>query len=221
MNQPRARSRTRVKICGITDEADAVAAAEAGADAVGFVFHPKSRRFIEPEDAFEIIALLPPMVSSVGLFVDCDIDRFSDIEEACPTTIAQLHGSEPDDVVEACGPGVIKAIRFDPATIAKQLEKYQKFDEVDAILIDGSTGGEGTSFDWNQFVEIRRAMVIDITKPIILAGGLTPENVGAAIRAVQPYAVDVSSGVEVSPGEKCPDKMQAFCRAVRRADAEA
>lgn len=204
-------SRTRIKICGITDEDALFAACDAGADAVGFVFHPKSRRFIEPEAAFELISFLPPFVSSVGLFVDASVERFTDIEELCPTDRTQLHGNESADVVRRCGPGVIKAVRFDPATIQAELERWSAIDEVDAILVDGSAGGEGLSLDWAGLAKVKNAC----TKPLILAGGLTPENVAQAIALVRPYAVDVSSGVESEPGVKDRGLIEAFCAAVR------
>ncbi len=207
--------RTRIKICGITDEDGVISACDAGADAVGFVFHPKSRRFIEPEEAFELVAYLPPFVSSVGLYVDASVERFSDIEEICPTDRVQLHGDESDDVVQRCGPGVIKAVRFDQATIARELQRWDALDEVDAVLVDGSAGGEGKSFDWTLLSEHTHLC----TKPLILAGGLTPENVGEAIRIIRPYGVDVSSGVESEPGVKSAELIEAFCKAVRRADA--
>ncbi len=206
--------RTRIKICGITDEESLFAAADAGADAVGFVFHPKSRRYIDPADAFDLISFLPPFVSSVGLYVDAKVDVFSDIEEICPTDRVQLHGDESEDTVRRCGPSVIKAIRFDPATIERDLTKWSKLEEVDAILVDGSSGGAGTTFDWSALAKVKSAS----TKPLIIAGGLTHENIAEAIRAVRPYAVDVSSGVESEPGVKSAELMQKFCNAVRQAD---
>lgn len=206
--------RTRIKICGITDEESLFAAADAGADAVGFVFHPKSRRYIDPADAFDLISFLPPFVSSVGLYVDAKVDVFSDIEEICPTDRVQLHGDESEDTVRRCGPSVIKAIRFDAATIERDLTKWSKLEEVDAILVDGSSGGAGTTFDWSALAKVKSAA----TKPLIIAGGLTHENVAEAIRAVRPYAVDVSSGVESEPGVKSADLIQKFCSAVRQAD---
>lgn len=207
-------ARTRIKICGITDEAGLFAASEAGADAVGFVFHPQSRRFIDPEEAFELIAILPPLVSSVGLFVNADVDTFSTIEEDCPTTFSQLHGTEREDVVKQCGPGVIKAVKFDAATIERELERWQRVEEVDAILVDGSEGGAGQAFDWNALAKVKGKT----SKPLIIAGGLTAENVGEAIRAVRPFAVDVSSGVESEPGVKDREMIKRFCDAVRQAD---
>ncbi len=209
-------ARTRIKICGVRDEESAFAAADAGADAIGLVFYPQSPRYIEPDEAWQLVGMLPPFVSSVGLFVNADIDRFMMIEEECPTDMSQLHGHEPEDLVKQCGPNVIKAVRFDPTTIADDLERWDRIDEVDAILVDGSAGGQGTSFDWTKLAAARERL----SKPLILAGGLNPENVGEAIRVVRPFAVDVSSGVESSPGVKDLDMIEAFCRAVRRADAE-
>lgn len=208
-------ARTRIKICGIRDEASLTAAAQAGADAVGFVFVESSPRYIRPADAWKLAGLLPPMVATVGLFQNPGVDDFAEVEEVCPTTLTQLHGEERDQIVEMIGPDLIKAIRFDPETIADRLKHYDGFPEVSAILIDGSAGGEGTAFDWTRLAPHLEG----IAKPIVLAGGLTPENVGEAIRAVRPFAVDVSSGVERERGIKDPDLIRAFCRAVVRADA--
>lgn len=205
---------TRIKICGIRDEEALFAAADAGADAVGFVFAPKSVRYIEPDEAWELVGMLPPFVASVGLFVNADLDTFTEIEESCPTSLTQLHGDEPEDLVRQCGPGVIKAVRFDPATIARELQRWDHIDEIDAILVDGSAGGQGTSFDWAALAKVKDTT----SKPIILAGGLTPDNVGEAIRTVRPYGVDVSSGVESAPGAKDRTLIERFCDAVRRAD---
>lgn len=206
--------RTRIKICGLRDADALEAAVAAGADAVGFVLIEGSPRFIEPEHAAELMCALPPMVTAVGVVQDLSVDAFCDLEQRFPAPIMQLHGSENTKTVAACGPGVIKGIRFSPDTIRADIERWNAVDEVDAILIDGSAGGEGTAFDWNAltpFVEM-------IEKPVFLAGGLTPENVGVAIAILNPYAVDVSSGVERSPGVKDPAKIEAFCHAVRRAD---
>ncbi len=208
--------RTRIKICGIRDEESAFAAADAGADAIGLVFYPRSPRYIEPEEAWQLVGMLPPFVSSVGLFVNADLERFMNIEEQCPTDLSQLHGQESEELVRQCGPNVIKAIRFDPAVIEAELARWDRIDEVDAVLVDGSAGGQGTAFDWPALAAARERL----HKPLILAGGLTPDNVGEAIRIVRPFAVDVSSGVESSPGVKEPELIEAFCRAVRRADAE-
>ncbi len=207
--------RTRIKICGITTEDALRAAADAGADAVGFVFHPKSPRHIDPDRAWTLAASAPPFITTVGLTVDLSLDDFATIESRCPTGLSQLHGSEPDDVVRELGPDIIKAIQYDPATIRDRLAHYDAIDEVSAVLVDGSPGGEGTSFDWIGLAEAAN----EIATPVMLAGGLTPENVGEAIRTVRPYAVDVSSGVESERGVKSADLIRAFCDAVRAADA--
>jgi phosphoribosylanthranilate isomerase len=206
--------RTRIKICGVRDAETAMAAVEAGADALGFVFVRSSPRFIEPEAAYELMAGLPPLVSTVGLFMNMSVERFSDIEEICPTNYSQLHGNEDEETVRACGPGVIKAVRFEAGTIAAELERWDAVDEVDAILVDGSAGGEGITLDWE---ELGRH-VPGLSKPVFLAGGLTAENVEEAIAAVRPWAVDVSSGVEKERGVKDVGLVEAFCEAVRRAD---
>lgn len=206
--------RTRIKICGITSEEAGAAAVEAGADALGFVFVRDTPRFVEPARAFEIMGSLPPLVGTVGVFRDASLDEFIEIEQACPTDWSQLHGNESENLVQDCGPRVIRGIRFHAETIARDLARWGAIEEVDAILVDGSSGGEGAAFDWAALVEPMRR----ITKPVILAGGLTPENVGEAIRACRPYGVDVSSGVESAPGVKDPARVRAFCRAVREAD---
>lgn len=202
--------RTRIKICGITTQEAAAEAAQAGADAIGFIFVRSSPRQIEPQRAWEIAASLPPMVSTVGVFMNASLDAFCEIEEQCPTTLSQLHGNEAVEVVRKCGPGVIKGIRFDEATIAADLARWDGVEEVEAILVDGSSGGEGTALPWARLAEAANG----IGTPIILAGGLDPDNVAEAIGVVQPYAVDVSSGVESERGVKDLGKIRAFCQAV-------
>lgn len=212
--------RTRVKICGVRSPDDALAAVDAGADAVGLVFHKSSPRAIDPADAWAILSSLPPLVSSVGLFVDATLDEFCEVEEICPTDYSQLHGDEGVELVRQCGPRVIKAVRFDPATIREQLALWDDVEEVDAVLIDGSSGGKGVAFDWGALAQaVGGPGAPNVEKPIIIAGGLTPENVGAAIRAVRPFGVDVSSGVEADRGVKDYARIRAFCAAVRQADA--
>lgn len=206
--------RTRIKVCGITSHEAADAAAEAGADAIGLVFVKDSPRWIEPAFADEIAAQLPAFVSTVGVYRDEPLRTFLEIVEDCPTRWVQLHGNEDEQLARNCG-CVIKGIRFEAETIEAELLRWSGVDEVDAILVDGSSGGEGVAFEWARLAE-PLAMA---EKPVILAGGLTPDNVGEAIRACRPFAVDVSSGVEASPGVKDPAKIRAFCRAVREADA--
>jgi phosphoribosylanthranilate isomerase len=207
--------RTRIKICGITDEEALAAAVESGADAVGFVFVKDSPRYIEPADADALISLLPPWVSAVGVFKDPDVDEFCDIEEACPfLAMNQLHGDEDVRTVKSCGPDVLKAVVFDPATFASELDRWAVVDEVAAILVDGARAGSGEQIDWNALAPL----IESAPRPVMLAGGLNPVNVGQAISIVRPYAVDVSSGVERERGVKDSELIEAFCRAVRRAD---
>jgi phosphoribosylanthranilate isomerase len=202
--------RTRIKICGIRDAEAAAASIEAGADSLGFVFVPSSSRYIKPEGAWEIVNALPPMVTSVGVFVNASVDTFCDIEEQCPTNYAQLAGSEPERVVRDCGPGVIKTVRYVSETFAEELARWEAVDEVDAILIDAPA-----EFDWAALKD----PLEEIEKPVILAGGLTAENVGEAVRALRPYGVNVSDGVERERGVKDAELIEAFCAAVRDADA--
>jgi len=211
------RVRTRVKVCGIRDRASAMVAAEAGADAVGFIFVEKTPRSIEPEEAAQIMFALPPMVSSVGVVRDLSVNEFCDLEQRCPCELMQLHGGEDEKTVSACGPGVVKAFKFDAGTIEADLRRWCRLPDVGAVLVDGSSGGAGESFDWARLAEAVAA--VPSPKPVIVAGGLTPDNVGEAIRAVRPWAVDVSSGVESSPGVKDHGAVRAFCEAVRAADA--
>lgn len=205
---------TRIKICGIRTEEALFAAADAGADAVGFMFVKTSPRYLPPEEAYGLMTLLPPFVSAVGVYADPSLDEFADTEEACPAQFTQLHGHESEKLVKACGPDVIKAVKFDAETIGRELDRWGACEDVAAILVDGSAGGLGEAFEWS-----RLAPLVDAcAKPIILAGGLTPANVGQAIRLARPYGVDVSSGVERVRGEKDPALIEAFCDAVRDAD---
>lgn len=208
-------ARTRIKICGVTDVATAHVAAEAGADAIGLVFVEQSPRFIEPDDAATVMSSLPPFVDSVSLFQNPTLEQFMECEQACPTTYTQFHGTEPVKLVQQCGPLLFKAVQFEADSIARELERWDRVEEVDAILVDGSPGGEGTAFDWAALA----SATVAIKTPLILAGGLTPDNVVEAIHTVRPFAVDVSSGVESSRGVKDHDLIRAFCDRVREADA--
>jgi len=208
-------SRTRIKVCGITSLEGANAAVEAGADAVGFIFVKDTPRYLDPEQASAIMFTLPPFVSAVGVVQDLDVDQFCALEYSCPAHTMQLHGKEPVDVVQACGPGVIKAFKYEDATIQSQLTRWAKVEELDAVLIDGSAGGTGESFEWAKLVP----HIQDFPKKIIIAGGIDASNVGEVIKTLRPYAVDVSTGVEDAPGVKSPAKIAEFCAAVRAADA--
>jgi phosphoribosylanthranilate isomerase len=195
----------RIKICGITNKEDALAAAHLGADALGFVFAPSPRK-ISAESAREIIKDLPPFVQTVGVFVDEDPERVSSMAARCGLDILQLHGSESVDYCSSFDRRVIKAVRLQSRDELKNLSKYVNV--VDALLLDtyvpNKLGGTGITFDWKLAVEARRY------GRIVLAGGLNPENVAAAISMVKPYAVDASSGLEKRPGVKDHKKMAQF-----------
>ena len=204
----------RVKICGITNLADALAALAAGADALGFVFVPGTPRFVTAETASTIIEGLPPFICTVGLFVDA-IPEFVDSHLSISRVqAAQLHGDEIPQVAAALRDRVrvIKAFRVrGPETIAL-LDAFRE--SADAYLLDafvpGAHGGTGARFDWDLAIRARSA-----ARPLVLAGGLKPENVAEAVARVRPAAVDVSSGVESSPGRKDPAKTRDFIQAAK------
>ncbi|MBI3997714.1 MAG: phosphoribosylanthranilate isomerase [Armatimonadetes bacterium] len=205
----------RVKICGIQDEAAAVAAADAGASAIGLIFAP-SRRQVSTALARRIAGALPPFVSRVGVVVNAPLDRMRAWIDGVRLDAVQLHGDETPEycaAVRALGVTVIKAVQVAGPLDVAALRALP----VAAILLDthraGVRGGTGQTFDWTLAAPVARVL------PVILSGGLTPENVAAGIRAVRPYGVDVSSGVETE-GRKDPDKIRAFIAAVRAVDAE-
>ncbi|GAB4489714.1 MAG: phosphoribosylanthranilate isomerase [Thermodesulfovibrionales bacterium] len=195
----------RIKICGITNIEDALAAVEFGADALGFVFFRESPRYIEPAEAAAIIRKLPPFIQTVGVFVDEPPDVVAGISAETGISVPQLHGSEPP---EACSrlQRAVKAIRVKSLESLEPLVRYQG--AVSAFLLDtyspDELGGSGRVFNWDIAVEAKRF------GRIILAGGLTPDNVVSAIRHVRPYGVDVSSGIEESRGRKDLQKMRLF-----------
>lgn len=205
--------RTRIKICGITRRQDAADAVRSGADAIGLVFYKPSPRAVSAQQAADLVTTLPPFVSVVGLFVNA---HRSEIEQVLATTridLLQFHG---DETPEECGgfhKPFIKAIRM-----REGIDLYQerrRYGNASGLLLDtyhkGTPGGTGDSFDWNRIPAA-------ITDSIVLAGGLTPDNVERAIRTVRPYAVDVSGGVERDKGIKDGAKIAAFIRGVKRAD---
>lgn len=199
---------TRVKICGITNLEDARQAVAAGADALGFVFYPKSPRYLSPMEAAAIIGGLPPFVTSVGLFVNETPAEINRTVAAVGLDVVQLHGDEQPKDCNIEGVRVVKALRVRDAQSLTGAEEFP----VAALLLDAwcdqTYGGTGTCFDW------ALARRLTARHPLILAGGLTPENVIDAVRQVRPYAVDVSSGVESSPGKKDHQKVAEFiCRA--------
>ena len=197
---------TKIKICGITTLPDAQLAVGLGADALGFIFYPKSPRYIPVATAADICNALPPFVTKVGVFVD---ELEYEIEKAlseCLLTALQFHGEEPPGFCQKFAAKSIKAIRVRDEGSLRAAAEY----DVDALLIDTYTeserGGTGQTFDWSLAVKAKEILA----PPIILSGGLTTVNVQEAIRRVKPYAVDVSSGVEREPGRKDPEKLRRF-----------
>jgi phosphoribosylanthranilate isomerase len=200
----------RVKICGITNLEDALMAVAAGADALGFVFVENSPRYVLPQKAAAIIAKLPPFVQTVGLFVDAEQERINWVADFCGLDLVQLHGDEDPDFCTEVRRRVIKVFRVKDAESLSSLGRYQ----VAGYLLDAwsadAHGGTGKAFDWSLAREVTG------NRFIILAGGLNPENVRVAVDMVRPYGVDVSSGVESSPGKKDPEKVKAFIQAVKK-----
>lgn len=203
----------RIKICGITNAQDAEAAVAAGADALGFVFYPQSPRCIEPAVAKRIVAQLPPFVLSVGVFVNQDQETIRNIYNECGLAFAQLHGDETPAFCESLGRPILRALRLRDRGSLLALAEYKGRMGVRGFVVDAFSaeayGGTGQTADWSLAREVAKAA------PILLAGGLTPSNVQEAVRQVQPYGVDVSSGVEERPGKKDHEKIRAFTQAIR------
>jgi phosphoribosylanthranilate isomerase len=206
--------RTRIKICGIREPEHARVAADAGADAIGFVFYGDSPRNVEIERAAEIAHSLPPYVMAVGLFVNAASEEVKTILAQVPLALLQFQGDEEPDFCGQFGVPYVRAVRMEKGT--DLIECRRRFSGAKALLLDahvpGQRGGTGEVFDWGAIPSPHPA-------PLILSGGLTCENVGRAIREVRPWAVDVSSGVEASRGVKDPAKIVEFIRSVRREDA--
>ncbi len=202
--------KTQVKICGVTTVADALAAAEAGADMIGLMLYEGSPRHISHAQAAEISRALPPFVLKVGVFVNPEEALVSRAIAECQLSLLQFHGTEPSEFCTQFGLMSVKALRVKDAVSLTALEQYAN----DAFLLDAyapnGLGGTGEKFNWDLAVEAQK-----FGKPIFLAGGLTPENVADAVRQVRPFAVDVSSGVESAPGMKDAAKVRAFIAAVR------
>jgi len=200
----------KVKICGITNAEDAAAAAEVGADMVGFMFYDKSPRHVSIAAASAIARILPAHIVRTGVFVDAEEDLVLQAIRECGLNLLQFHGNEAPDYCLQFGLMSMKAFRIRDADSLKHLPTYQ----TDAWLLDSYSpaqyGGTGERFNWNLATEARKW-----GKPIFLAGGLTPENVRLAVQQAQPYGVDVSSGVELGPGKKDHEKVKAFIRAAK------
>jgi phosphoribosylanthranilate isomerase len=204
---------TAVKICGITRPEDALAAARAGAHAIGLVFYAKSPRHVKPARAAEIIRVLPPFVTTVGLFVDATAEEVRAALADAPVGLLQFHGDETPEFCRQFKRPYVKAVRMRPGV--DLLQYARDYHDAKALLLDnyveGLHGGSGAAFDWSL---IPRGLPL----PVILSGGLTPENVMEAVRRVRPGAVDVSSGVESARGVKDAQKIAAFMKGVRNAD---
>ncbi len=204
--------RTRIKICGVMTPADAVLAAEAGADAVGFILHaPGRKRMVAPDVARDITLALPPWTVAVGVVVDPPAFAMTQLLRQVPVDILQFHGRESPGVVTSFGRRATKVLT-DPA----DLQLWANVDGVSGLTLDSPVGGSGVALDWLSLVETFRSFT---AKPLTLAGGLTPETVADAVRLLRPHAVDVSSGVESAPGLKDAAQMKTFVAAVRAADA--
>lgn len=203
-------TRVRVKICGLTRPGDVEAAVAAGADALGFVFTPRSKRFLETQRAVELVVRVPAFVSRVGLFMDQEPGAVAEVLDRVPLSLLQFHGAEPADFCRQFGLPYIKAVSMDSAEAVKRAE--DEYFDAAGLLLDshpaGGVGGTGEIFDWS---------IIPATQiPLILAGGLVAENVGQAVRQVRPWAVDVSSGVEDAPGIKNSGLMRKFIKEAKR-----
>ena len=206
--------RTRIKVCGITGQEDARAAVAAGADGLGFIFVEQSPRLVDPDMVRAITGDLPPFVDTVGVFRDEAIEVVEEIVNYCRLTLVQLHGSESPEYCKSISCPVIKSFAIHSDTESHELAAYS--DAVRGFLLDtyhkDLAGGTGMVFDWKLVEQIKPP------GPVILAGGLNPENVAEAIRMVKPFAVDVNSGVEYQPGRKDTDKLKSFADEVRKAD---
>jgi phosphoribosylanthranilate isomerase len=212
--------RTRIKICGITREEDLANAVEAGADALGFVFHPSSKRYVSPLRARELCALLPPFVSSVALFVNPQPAFVHEVLESMSPSILQFHGDESADFCSSFGRPYLKAFRVGAPgleTSADLAAHCMGFSSAHGWLFDSFSplyGGSGHGFDHSLLRPLSQQVGV---RPIVLSGGLNATNVGSALVSTQPWAVDVSSGVEISPGVKSAEKMKDFVSAVIKA----
>ncbi len=207
--------RTRIKVCGITRREDALAAAEAGVDAIGLVFYPPSPRYVEPAQAAAIAACLPPFVTTVGLLVNADSETIAEVVGQVGIDMIQFHGNECPDYCASHQRPWIRALRMkDDLDLSREA---QRFTAARGLLLDayrpGVPGGTGKTFDWAR-------IPADMRSRLVLAGGLNPDNVGQAVAQVRPWAVDVSGGVESAPGIKDKQLVARFVEAVRSGETD-
>jgi phosphoribosylanthranilate isomerase len=215
--------RTRIKICGLSREEDVHAAVGAGADAIGLVFYPDSPRYVAPDQAARLISIVPPFVTTVGLFVNASIQQIAEIVSVAPVSLLQFHG---DETLEQCAEiaarvhrPFMRAVRVQPDMAGGNLLKYEKDSRAASrffagLLLDAFVdgyGGGGKVFDWSLIPK-------ELAPRVVLSGGLSVQNAADAVVRVRPYAVDVSSGVELAKGVKDPARIRAFIDAVRQAD---
>ena len=200
----------RIKICGITNIRDAMAAIEAGANALGFMFFEKSKRYVPPETGRKIVQAIPPFVSCVGVFVNETHEKIQSIKDYCQLDTIQLHGDESPEFCHNIPGKTIKAFQLKNPIDLEATEPYK----TSAWLLDtyspAARGGTGESFNWSWVQDAR-----PLGRPTIIAGGLSPDNAADCVLATEPYGLDVSSGVEKEPGQKCAEKMKAFIHAAR------
>ncbi len=199
----------RFKICGITNYNDAMLAIQVGAYAIGFIFVKKSPRYIVPEKAKKIISLLPPFIQTVGVFVNEDIQKIKEIVEFCGLDLIQFHGDESPNICKKFMPKSVKAIRVKDESSLYKIERYKSC--VRAILLDtykkGYAGGTGEVFNWNLAIKAK-----DYGIPIILSGGIGPENIKEALVRIKPFAIDINSKIEIRPGQKSPILIHKFIK---------
>ena len=212
--------RTRIKICGLTRTEDVKAVVDAGADAIGFVFYANSPRYVTPDTAARLMARIPPFVATVGLFVNATLQEVQLVLAQAPVSLLQFHGDETPECCAAIARAVnrpfIRALRVSPDMTGADLLKYtQDYRDAAGLLLDtfvDGYGGGGKVFDWSLIPK-------ELAPQVVLSGGLSVQNATEAVLRVRPYAVDVSSGVELNKGIKDADKIRAFIGAVRQADA--
>ncbi|ATB50194.1 phosphoribosylanthranilate isomerase [Corallococcus macrosporus] len=203
----------RVKVCGVTRLSDAVAAWEAGVDALGLNFYPKSPRYLDLPTAAALARTRPPLGALLGVFVNAAPDTIRETVRACGLTAVQLHGDEPPEACSGYGVPVIKALRVTGPEDVARARTYVGVGDVKGLLLDGAApgyGGGGVGFDWSLVAGLSGSGV-----PVLVAGGLKPSNVAQAVRATRPYGVDVASGVESAPGIKDVEAVRAFVRAAK------
>jgi phosphoribosylanthranilate isomerase len=206
---------TKIKICGIKNVTEALAAKDAGADLIGFNFYPKSPRYINVEKCRSIMDVMWKYfhITYVGVFVNASVKEVRATMQICGLNLAQLHGDETSEMLDELGGKAFKAFR---GVADMETDKQMIANNAPAFLVDASVkglyGGSGVTADWNGAAELAKKY------PLLLAGGLTPENVAEAVRKVRPWGVDVASGVEAAPGKKDAEKMFAFVQSVRRVE---